>query len=143
MIFSMISSSQDVLRAVGETLEESGRVLLAIVYGSAATGAMRSDSDVDVALLGRDALTAEEKLSLSQVLFERLEREVDVVDLRTVNGVLLKQILTKGKVVLKRDEAAYAALLKRMIYNQEDYMPYYRRALRERMDRFVNGQRAD
>lgn len=127
------------MSAVEESLKEADGVLLVIVYGSAATDTMRKDSDVDVAILCRTALAKEEKLALSQMLCERLRREVDLVDLHTISGVLLKQILTKGKIVIKKDANAYGNLLQKMIYNQQDYMPYYHRALRERIERFVNG----
>ena len=143
MISADMSRSAEILQTVKETLEETEAVVLTIVYGSLASDTLRDDSDVDVAVLCHTELHAEEKLILTQTLGERLGREVDLVDLRAASGVLLKQILTKGKILIKRDDGAYAELLKRMIYNQEDYMPYFQRALKERMERFVNGQGAD
>jgi predicted nucleotidyltransferase len=142
MMESKMVESENVLRRVTETLEKKSSVLVAVVYGSAATGTMQNGSDVDVAVLCTEPLRTEEKLSLISELTASIGREVDLVDLRLTNGVLLKQILTKGKVVIKKDAAAYAELIKKMIYNQEDYMPYYHRALRERMERFVSGQGA-
>jgi predicted nucleotidyltransferase len=143
MMSAKMAESENILRRVTETLEKKSSVLVAVVYGSAATGTMQIGSDVDVAVLCKGLLETEEKLGLISELTANLGREVDLVDLRVTNGVLLKQILTKGKVVVKKDAAAYAELLKKMIYNQEDYMPYYHRALRERMERFVSGQGAD
>ena len=131
---------ENLLLAIKRTLEEANDVVLAIVYGSAASGTMRDNSDVDVAVLCRSTLGVDEKLALIQTLSERLGREVDLVDLRKIDGVLLKQILTKGKVVIKKDSSAFANLLKTMIYNEADYMPYYHRALRERLEKFAHGQ---
>jgi predicted nucleotidyltransferase len=125
-----MAAREEILKTVKETLDETDRVVLAIVYGSAASGAVRGESDVDVAILCNTAMAPEERLALSQRLGQRLGRDVDIVDLNAADGVLLKQILTKGKVVVKKQAAAYAGLLKKMIYGQEDYMHYYRRALR-------------
>jgi predicted nucleotidyltransferase len=112
---------------------------LAIVYGSVAAGNMRSDSDVDVAVLFDHALSAVQKIQLKDRLEQELLRPVDLVDLSNLSGTILKQILCKGRIVIRKDSKVLAALYQRMIYNQEDMMPYVRRTLLERQQRFFNG----
>jgi len=119
-------------------LDEPG-IQLVLLHGSAACGKMRSDSDIDLAVLFDRPLTAEARLSLAARLERELHRPIDLVDLAELNGTILKQILCKGKVLVVKQPASLAALVERMIYNQADMMPYVRRTLAERQRRFVHG----
>jgi predicted nucleotidyltransferase len=112
---------------------------LVILYGSAATGKMRPDSDVDIAILFDRPLSTEKKMELISRLERELKRDVDLVDLFDLNGTILKQILTKGHVLLQATTGVLAELIQRMIYNQTDMMPYVSRTLMERQKRFVHG----
>ena len=114
-------------------------VLLAILHGSVAAGRAAPHSDVDVAVLFDRPLDMESRLALWGKLTDALRREVDLVDLYDLGGEILHQILTKGRVIIKNDTQAYYLLLQRMVYNEEDFMPQVRRALRTRIERFANG----
>jgi len=126
-------------QAIIQVLQEEPDVKLAILYGSAARDRMRANSDVDVALLCASPLQPERKLQLAMHLYQTLQRQVDLVDLSTLSGTLLKQVLCHGRLLIKNDTNAYAALLQRMVYNQTDMMPYVTRTLLERQRRFVDG----
>ena len=70
---------------------------------------MLADSDIDVAIdIGR-ALTATECWHAMQQLSVSLMRDVDLIDFRTANDVLRHQILTTGRRLFARDEAAQAS----------------------------------
>jgi predicted nucleotidyltransferase len=125
-------------RAKAALGDESG-VKLAILYGSAATGRMRVDSDVDIAVLFDHPLRAEQKMTLISRLERELQREVDLIDLFALSGAILKQVLRKGRVLIQTKPGALAELVQRMIYNQADMMPYVTRTLIERQKRFVHG----
>jgi predicted nucleotidyltransferase len=112
---------------------------LAIVYGSAASGTLRPDSDVDLALLFDQPLDAERKMDIVARLERDLLRTVDLIDLSTISGTILKQVLCKGRVLIQNEEGLFAGLIKKMIYNQTDMMPYVTRTLMERQRRFING----
>jgi uncharacterized protein len=120
-------------------LQSMPGLTLAILYGSAATGRMTGHSDVDVAVLFDRPMDAEARMTLAAELGGVLARAVDLVDLSSLNGTILKQILCKGQVLINRSPAALAALLCRMTYNQADMMPYVARTLQERQERFVHG----
>ena len=120
-------------------LEHIDGLKLAVIYGSVATDTMRSDSDIDIAVLFDQALDAEHKIELKGLLEQVLLRDVDLVDLSELSGTILKQVLCKGRVVIKKDSHTLAELYKRMIYNQADMMPYVIRTLEERQQRFLNG----
>jgi len=125
-------------RIVNVLNTESG-LIVAIIYGSVVSGNMRPDSDVDLAVMFDSPLDVEQKMHLKARLERELSRKVDLVDLSTLSGTILKQILCKGRVLIKNDTNVLAGLLQRMIYNQADMMPYVRRTLLERQRRFVNG----
>lgn len=128
-----------ILDQVISILESVDGIELAIVYGSVATCAMRKDSDVDVAVLFDHPLGVDEKIQLVGRLEKALLRDVDLVDLSGLSGTILKQILCRGRVLIRKNPQALADLYKRMIYNQTDMMPYVIRTLEERQQRFLNG----
>ena len=119
-------------------LAESG-LKLALVYGSAATGALRSDSDVDIAVLFERPLTAEQKMMLISRMEKDLHRTVDLVDLFSLTGTILKQVLCRGRVLIQKNPGDLAGQIRKMIYNQADMMPYVSRTLIERQRRFIYG----
>ena len=131
-ISEIIVQAKEVLRA------EPG-LRLAMLYGSAATGKMRAGSDVDIALLFDRPLDAEQKMKLISHLESQLQRDVDLVDLFNLNGTILKQILRKGRVLIQTKPEVLPELVRRMIYNQADMMPYVTRTLIERQQRFTHG----
>jgi predicted nucleotidyltransferase len=132
VVSEITARAEEVLRA------EPG-LRLAILYGSAATGRMRTDSDVDIALLFDRPLNTEQKMVLISRLGIELKRNVDLVDLFNLNGTILKQVLSKGRVLIQTNPGMLAALVRKMIYNQADMMPYVSRTLIERQRRFIHG----
>ena len=130
--------SENIKQAKEMLLAEPG-LRLALLYGSAVTGAMRADSDVDIALLFDEPLTSEKKMVLTSQLEKVFRRSIDLVDLFSLTGTILKQVLCKGVVLVKKDSTALAEQVHKMIYNQADMMPYVYRTLLERQKRFING----
>jgi len=110
-----------------------------IVHGSQVSGKARADSDVDIAVLYDAPMSLEQRFSLLARLEKVLGEPVDLVDLFSLHGTILKKILTKGRVLLGRGSVKYAQLLRRMVFNQEDMMPYYNRAIAERLKGFIHG----
>ena len=123
------------LDAVRAVLEARRDVVLAYVFGSAAEGILSPESDVDVAVLAADELSAEERRSLIDDLAQATGRPVDLVDFRSVGSPLLQQILGTGREILCRDRAAKERLIVRMLGDAEDFLPLRRRLLKERRDR--------
>jgi len=133
-------SGEEQIERCREALSRRPEIKLAMVYGSAAAGRMRPDSDVDVAVLCESALGIDERLWLIDCLSSACQREIDLVDLYGLNGEILRQILCRGRVIVKTDGAAYYRLVQRMIYNEADFMPLVRREQKERLRRFLNGR---
>lgn len=129
----------DIVTQTVNLLEAEQGLQLAVVYGSVAVGAMRPDSDVDIALLFDQPLSAERKMDIVARLERELLRTVDLTDLFDLSGTILKQVLSKGRILIQKEEGLFAGLMKKMIYNQTDMMPYVTRTLLERQRRFING----
>lgn len=116
------------LRAV---LAAFPHIELALLFGSVARGDERPQSDLDIAVGARHALSAAQKIALIEALAERTGRPIDLVDLRTVGEPLLGQILRHGRRLLGSDKA-YGQLISRHLFDQADFVPYHARILAER-----------
>lgn len=127
--------STAIVQQVANTLAQHEEIQLAFVFGSAARGALRPDSDVDVAVLAARPLAPEARLALMAELSMALRREVDLVDLHDAWGLILRQVLTTGTLALKRSDAAHAALIKRMLLDQADMEPLRQRIIEKSLER--------
>lgn len=112
---------------------------IVIVFGSQVSESARPGSDIDIALAGKQTLSTDEKVSLINSLSKLTGKEIDLIDLNAVSGAILKEVLTKGRFIVARDLNLKAWLIRKMLYNQADMMPYTERILRERRKRFLNG----
>ena len=107
------------------------KLVLALVFGSVAEGRQSPDSDLDIAVAAKQALTVAEKMAIIAALAEQTGRPIDLIDLKIVAGPLLGQIVRHGRRLLGSD-AEYGRLLSRHVFEQADFMPYRNRVLAER-----------
>ena len=112
-------------------------IRLAILFGSLARGRARTDSDLDLAVAGSRPLRAQEKRTLIEGLALVAGRPVDLIDLRSVDGLILAQVLTTGNIIFCADRTLYATLIKKVLFNNADMMPYHRRILAERRKAWI------
>lgn len=112
-----------------------------VLYGSAARGELRTggemESDVDVAVAGEEPLSIGRRLELA----DALDRKIDLVDLRRMHGLILKEILTTG-AFLRKQRPEFVAEKMIEMYDYELFLaPQLRAARRERIRRFIAGER--
>ena len=127
---------QNLIRAVLATLDTQPGIRLAILFGSLAAGLERADSDLDLVVDAGHRLTASEKLALMTELAKQTGRPVDLVDLHAVGEPLLGQILRHGRKLLGGG-TCYANLIRRHLFDQEDFLPYRTRILAERRQAWI------
>ena len=72
-------------------------VVAIYLFGSAASGELRPDSDIDLAVLLATPLTASHLWSLAQSLAVSAERDVDLIDLQSASTVMRAQVISTGK----------------------------------------------
>jgi len=114
-----------------EVLSRFPELVLALVFGSIAEGRQRTDSDLDIAVAAKQALTAVEKMDIIAALAEQTGRPVDLIDLKVVGEPLLGQIVRHGRR-LSGSDGEYGSLISRHLFEQADFMPYRNRVLAER-----------
>lgn len=103
----------------------------AIVFGSVARGNATADSDLDLAVLGVNALSSKEKMAMIEALALAFDRPVDLVDLQRAGEPLLGCILAEGRQIMG-ERAHWAELLSRHLVNQADFVPLQDRILSAR-----------
>ncbi|MEK6790022.1 MAG: nucleotidyltransferase domain-containing protein [Pseudomonadota bacterium] len=118
------------VRALLPTLVAQG-ISTVIVFGSAASNTLRFDSDLDIALQMAQPLTNEQRIQLVEALALATGRAVDLIDLRTV-GEPLRGAILQGGIRLHGSHEDYADIMRRHVYDMEDFMPYIDRLHRER-----------
>ena len=95
--------SDEQLQQIEEYLVPTLNPYLIMLFGSAANGRLRADSDVDLAFLSDQEMQAYELFMLSQQLASLLGRDVHLLNLNQVPTVLQAQVIDKGKVLLDRE----------------------------------------
>lgn len=81
--------------------------LLAVyLFGSQATGHSNSESDLDLAVLVPGTLDPLDLWRLAGEIADIVNLPVDLIDLRTASTVMKYQIITKGRRLWCKDEAA-------------------------------------
>ena len=123
--------------AITELLRAHPSVEAAWVFGSVAAGTADAASDLDVGVLGPDPLSSEEKHRLIDQLAQTVGRPVDLIDLQATRGPIVGRILQEGTRLFCDDTTLYANLLKQWWGDQADWMPYRRRILKERRERWI------
>ena len=126
-----LTTAADINKQLQEVLTRFPDLVLALVFGSVAKGRQRIDSDLDIAVAAKQALTVDDKMAIIAALAEQTGRPIDLIDLKVVAGPLLGQIVRHGRRLLGSD-AEYGRLLSRHVFEQTDFMPYRNRVLAER-----------
>jgi len=121
---------------IRQVLNQHGGIRLAILFGSLAGRQATPLSDLDLAVLMETSLSPKTRMSLVDALSQALGRPVDLIDLRRAGEPLLGQILRHG-VRLMGQDADYAELLKRHVFEEADFMPYRWRILAERRQAWI------
>ncbi len=130
---------EKIQQIINEILGSDSRIKLCILYGSAVAGRLTDRSDIDIAIAGDAPFKAENLVELQLELSRRLGREVDLVDMKNLEGLILSEILRHGIVLIKKDKALYAGYIKKVIYFNEDVLPGMRMILKKRAERFASG----
>lgn len=123
----------DVVRALAPVLVSHQEVQCCYVYGSAASGRLKPDSDVDLAVACSRPMAGAELRALQEECVLVLHRDVDLVDLLRVTGLILRNAL-RGTCVFCRSAQSKYRVVRELIYDQEDMQPL-RCALMERRRR--------
>jgi len=105
---------------IRQCLLEKVSPYLIIIFGSALTGRMLPESDIDIAFLTEEKLNAYDVFMVGQELAGLLGRDVDLVDLKSASTVFQARVITTGRVIYCSDET------KRMLFEMVTLKKYAR-----------------
>lgn len=112
------------------------KVKLVILFGSVASASAQTHSDLDVAVLARQPLMAEEKMRIIEALALEIGRPVDLIDLFATPEPITGQVIKHGRRVLGGN-SVFAELLSRHLLEQADFVPIQERILSERRTAWI------
>jgi len=98
-----------------------GDVQFAILFGSAVSGALREDSDIDLAVMYPSPLGADRLIRLVGEVSAVFGRPVDLVDLRRAGPIIKMQILQNGRPVIINDSGAFERF---RMYTPSEYFDF-------------------
>lgn len=126
-----------VSQKIARQLARHPAVKVGILFGSLAADRATSNSDLDLGVAADHPLDIDLKTVLIEELAQLLGRPVDLVDLQTASGVILQQVLAKGTLIYCTDHVLYATLIRNMLFNQSDMMPYHDRIVAARREAWI------
>ncbi len=116
-------------RAIVRCLSHRREIQAAYVFGSGATGRVRADSDLDIAvLIDRRAVSdsLDYRLKLMADLGSALRRsDIDLVILNDASPLLVHRILSRGKLVFERSASARVRFQVRAAGRYLDLVPMF------------------
>jgi len=130
----------DVKHVLKQYFTTQTSIQLVILYGSFAKGLENERSDIDIAVAGSSEYPSSVLVDLNLEISKLLNREIDIVDLNSISGTILTQILTSGTIIKSKDTSLYAETIKKMLYFEEDMAPGIRYILDYRREEFLNAQ---
>lgn len=96
----------DLITTARDALQASFPELIgAWLFGSGATGRMRAESDIDLAVWCGRPLDSTRRFEAQRALGVVLDRDVDLIDLATASTLLAKEVVSSGIVLVQDDDA--------------------------------------
>jgi predicted nucleotidyltransferase len=133
---------------VAATAEKIGPILrgaplrLAILFGSAARGRLRRDSDVDVAILPTGEMSLADELDLQAALERAVGRTVDLVRLDRADPIVRYEVARHGSVLVADPPHEAPRFLAAAGIEHADLAPLIADAAERFRRRLAAGQRA-
>ncbi|MDA3809741.1 MAG: nucleotidyltransferase domain-containing protein [Spirochaetaceae bacterium] len=134
----MVSSRKEVLSKILTPISEEDDLDLCILYGSAALDRLSLTSDIDIAVGSEKSLTNDFCMELSGKLSLLTDREVSIINIEKMEGVILQEVLVKG-ITLKNLKPAYKTrFLSKMYEYTEDILPFQMMGINKKVADFIN-----
>jgi predicted nucleotidyltransferase len=97
------------------------QALFGCVFGSILEPRFNDDSDIDLAVHYKGAMSFEQQMRLKRLLSDELDRDVDVIDLGTADPIITMQIIRNGQLVFAEDPDQYHQFVARKISEYIDF----------------------
>ena len=109
-----------------------------ILYGSAAGGRLRTDSDIDLAIAADTELSTAALTRHYLKADSLLKRSIDLRDLRRAKGLYLKEILTRGRILINDDPQFLVNKAIEMMDYQTDIAPQVNAIREKQLERMLD-----
>jgi len=96
----IVEAVPDILTPITSILRGYPEIELAFLFGSIAGGTVTAESDVDIAILCRQAPSFDRREEILAALCAGMNREVDLVVLNGASPILRMQVLKKGIILI-------------------------------------------
>jgi len=117
---------EKILNRLREFLASKDNVLLSFVFGSATEGRLTAESDIDTAILFTEKPPPSNLLEFRDDLESISGIKTDIVILNNASPVIRMQVLKKGVLLSKKDDAVYNDFFVRTVKEYDD-LKYTRR----------------
>jgi predicted nucleotidyltransferase len=93
---------QDIIEPMKTILED--KVEFALLFGSAVTGRITSESDIDIGVFFKDPnISFDKYLDFKDALSTSCHREVDLINMNTSDIIITMQILANGSLLINNN----------------------------------------
>ena len=113
---------KEVFEKIKNFLEKDPNIVFALAFGSAVTGKLTPESDIDVAIYVREPLSGYELLSLMQKLSSLVKKEVHIVVLNDATPLLRHQVMKNRKELFIKDFLTYSKFREKTIDDYQEYL---------------------
>lgn len=121
---------EDIAGTLTEYFKNKEEILLAFVFGSAASGRLTKESDVDIAVLFSSMPEFSEVLNITNEISGIIKKEVDVVILNDSSPVIRMQVLKSGELIKRKDDVIYNNFFVKTVKEYDD-LKYIRKEAEE------------
>ncbi len=133
-----IKTREAVITALKPLIDNDPEVELCILYGSAALDNLSERSDIDIAVGSEIGLSNDHCIELSQKMSLVTNREVSIIDIEKMEGIILQEVLVKG-ITLKNSNTNYKAVhISKMYDFTEDILPFQMMGINKKVRDFLN-----
>lgn len=99
----------------------AGDALFGCIFGSILEERFGEDSDLDVAVWMRDGVTDDRVRELERQLSDEIERDIDLINLRTCDPIIAMQVIQNGRLAFARERDDYHQFVARKISEYIDF----------------------
>ena len=90
-----------------------------VLFGSFARGTQNAESDIDIAIKVKEKIDKKEIYKLSNILADKLNKEIDLINLDEIGDTFRYEILINGKTLYCKDELQFE------LYKLDMYREFY------------------
>ena len=134
-----VESRDKVISVLKEMVVPNEKVEICLLYGSGAQDNLNDMSDIDIAVSSEKGLSREDCLELSLSLSLKTGREVSVLQIERMQGLILREILSKGIYIKNVNPNYFSRFIIKMYDYSEDLLPFQLKGHQKQIKDFING----